>query len=132
MKIVVNFPAPPEFMLPGAWGLIRSRSSTRRQIVDSIVCLLLALRNPYFNFSHRLKMARRLSEACREDGVLEVVTSLVDAGRCYESTYHLGDVRRVVVTEVRGSLIHGRYFHAQRVLAMIDRDLVRGRRGGGA
>lgn len=125
MKILVDFPAPPEFLLPGAWGVIHSRCSWITQLLDFVVCALLSLRNPYFDLRLRRLSARRLAQLCRAEGVLNVATKRLVEANSYESVYCFGAVRRIVVTEVRGSTFHGRYFHAQRVLAMIERDLVR-------
>ena len=123
MKILVDFPSPPEYLLPGARGVIHSSCSGFSQLVDFIVCWLLSLRNPYFDLDLRRRAARRFVEKCRLAGVLKVTTIQLAGERSYESTYHIGGVQRVIFTEVRGSLFHGRYFHTQRVLAMIDRDL---------
>lgn len=125
MRIFVDFPIPPEFLLPGAWGVIRSRCSLLTQLLDFVVCSLLSLRNPYFDLKLRRKAARRFVEMCRADDVLAVATTYLAAARSWESIYCLGAGRRIVVTEVRSTDFHGRYFHAQRVLAMIERDLAR-------
>ena len=129
MRILVDFPAPPEFLLPGAWGVIHSSCSFFTQIVDSIVCSLLSLRNPYFDLNLRRRTARQFVEKCQFEDVFEVTTIDLGDARSYESTYRLGGFQRVIVTEVRGSFFHGRYFHTQRVLAMIERDLAYGQSG---
>jgi hypothetical protein len=130
MKILVDFPAPPEYLLPGAWGIIHSRCSFLVQLLDAVTCALLSLRNPYFDFSMRRHAPRRLRALCSQEGVLDVRTTHLPEARLYESRYRLPGVERVVVTEVRGSFFHGRYFHTQRVLAMIARDLARVQHGG--
>lgn len=126
VKILVEFCPPPEFHLPGARGMLRSSCSITIQILDFILCTLLGLRNPYFDLNSRSRNARRFVEKCRLGYVLKITTiHLVDA-HAYKSTYNLRGFQRVIVTEERRSSFHGRYFHAQRVLAMVERDLVRG------
>jgi hypothetical protein len=123
MKLVMNTPTPPEFFLLGRNRLINSNCSTSIQIINFIVCLLLSLRNPYFNFNMRRSAAKRIYEKNIEGGIISVATFLHDDRCSYESHYEVGIFQRVIVTEVRGSFFHGRYFHVQRVLSMIERDL---------
>ena len=119
----MNTPVPPEFFLIRNNQEINSSCTFFTQIIDFIVCSLLSLKNPYFELNMRRSTAKRFCEKNTNDGVLRVST-IQHKDRCaYESLYQVGSFQRLIVTEVRGSFFHGRYFHVQRVLAMIERDL---------
>lgn len=126
MKIVVDFPLPPEFLLPSGRPLFQSTCNWALQWMHFIVAMLLALRNPYFDIKERRSNAQRLLALPKGNKVITVKTRHCKHHRHHESTYAMAAGTRIIVTEVRRGYFHGYYFHAQRVIAFLERDMRHG------
>ena len=124
MNIIVDFPLPPEILFVSSHrALIKSKSILSSQLLDIFICFGLGLHNPYFSPSYRWADAKWLMTFRYSDIPLEITTSHNIVNLQFESLYVLGALNRVIVTEVRGGFFRGRYFHSQRVLAVLRRDL---------
>lgn len=124
MRVIVDLPLPPEYLIQNIVGLsIKSRCPLSMRTMHTLVYLILHLRNPYFSLGKRMQQLRDVTvrDVCRED--LTVYTLLNQSQGLYESTYSISGRTRIIVTEIRRSNYHGRYFHIQRVIAVLLRDI---------